>query len=70
MSSVNIHGNLRQRHRLIRAGFVAQGTSLKAWCEQQGVKRQNADKALVGQWTGAKATQLIERILVTSGVDA
>lgn len=46
----------------IRAGFVAQGTSLNAWCLAEGVKPTNAYKALAGKWTGPKATALIERL--------
>ena len=35
-------------HLNVRAGFVAQGTSLGRWCRDHGVRRQNAEKALKG----------------------
>ncbi|RKS51677.1 hypothetical protein BDE18_0934 [Paracoccus pantotrophus] len=43
--------------------FAARGTSLHAWCQESGVKMQNARASLLGQWRGPKAQQLIERIL-------
>lgn len=69
MCIANIPESLTKRHRRVRAGFVAQGTSFRAWCLREGVKRQNADKALLQQWKGPKATALVERILLAAGVD-
>ena len=54
MSNEHIAEELRQRHRLVRAGFTAQGTSFQAWCNQEGVTRQNAHKALMNRWKGPK----------------
>ncbi len=70
MSDVNIAEYLKQRHRLVRAGFTAQGTSFQAWCVQEGITRQNADKALLQQWKGPKASELVARILEASKVAA
>jgi hypothetical protein len=56
-----------ERQRRVRAGFVAQGSSLSAWCRANGVQRQNAHKALVGQWSGPKADELVARITVAAG---
>lgn len=50
----------------VRAGFVAQGTSLHAWCKQNGIDTQNARKALTGQWTGPKASLLCARLVAAS----
>lgn len=58
----------KKRQNLIKAGFVMQGTSLHAWCIANGVKPQNANKALKGQWKGPKATLLVQRIIEASGV--
>ena len=69
MSTANISDFLLKRHRLVRAGFVAQAVSLQSWCESNGVKRQNADKALKEKWKGPKATQLVVRILTDAGVE-
>ncbi|AVL53258.1 hypothetical protein CEP88_12000 [Roseobacter denitrificans] len=66
MSDVKIPDHLRQRHRQVRAGFIVQGTSLQEWCRSAGVKRQNADKALLGQWQGEKASNLVQRILAAA----
>jgi lambda repressor-like predicted transcriptional regulator len=69
MPNANIQDHLLFRHRLIRAGFVAQGTSLQAWCKQEGVKRQNAEKALKQTWKGPKAADLVTRILEAARVE-
>jgi hypothetical protein len=59
-----------QRLSQIRAGFVSQGTSLHAWCQTNGIDTQNARKAIVGIWTGPKATALVARIEGAAGVKA
>ena len=69
MLDANISDNNLERYRRIRASFVAKGTSLAAWCNAHGVKHQNAHKALMGTWTGPKATALVTEILRTVGVD-
>lgn len=66
MSDVKIADNLRERHRRIRGALVVQGTSFDAWCRREGITRQNADKALLGQWNGPTATALVERILAAA----
>jgi hypothetical protein len=63
MSDGQIPENDRQRHRHVRAGFVALGTSLNAWCRENGVTLQSADKALNGEWTGPGAEALVRRIM-------
>lgn len=55
-----------QRLYRIRAGFVFQGTSFNAWCLANGIDTQNARKAVVGKWTGPKATSLVNRIEAAS----
>ena len=70
MSDVNIAEELRHRHRLVRAGFIAQGSSFQAWCVREGVTRQNAGKALMNQWKGPKASALVARILEAAKVAA
>ena len=70
MSNVSLYDNLLLRHRLVRAAFVAKGTSFKAWCEKEGVKRQNADTALMDQWKGPKASAIVARILEAAGIAA
>ena len=70
MSDEHIAEELRQRHRLVRAGFTAQGTSFQAWCNQEGVTRQNAHKALMNRWKGQKSSVLVARILEAAKVAA
>ena len=50
-----------------RAGFVAQGTTLSRWCRENGVRRQNAQQALIGSWDGPKARVLRHRLIEASG---
>jgi len=67
------NGNLKmtneQLYAKIRAGFVSKGTSLNKWCKQSGYHRQNAYAAIMGEWTGEKATELLNLLIVESGVD-
>ena len=55
-------------HLNVRAGFVAQGTSLGRWCRDNGVRRQNAEKALKGVWIGPGARRLCARLVEAAGV--
>ncbi|MCU0912418.1 MAG: hypothetical protein MUE98_14090 [Rhodobacteraceae bacterium] len=50
------------RNATVRAAFVARGSSLHAWCRENGVDPHNARKALVGIWTGPKADELVRKI--------
>lgn len=47
----------------VRAGFVAQGTSLNAWCALHGIRYPNARQALIGSWNGPKGAAIRERIV-------
>ncbi len=55
-----------ERQRMVKAGFVSQGTSLHAWCKSNGVAPQNAHKALKGDWSGPKAAALVDAIVKAS----
>ena len=48
--------------KAVRAALVLRGSSLSKWSEQNGVKRQNLTKALVGEWKGTKATLLLSAL--------
>jgi lambda repressor-like predicted transcriptional regulator len=54
------------RYYAIRAGFVAQGTSLRAWCIAAGVSYSDARKALDGRRNGPKARALAAQIEAAS----
>jgi hypothetical protein len=49
-------------HLRTRAAFVGQGTTLNAWCKENGAHLQNVRNAFFGRWTGKKATLLLERV--------
>ena len=53
--------------RIVRAGFVARGTSLAAWCRNESVSRQYATKVLKGAGGGPKARTLRARLVSESG---
>ena len=57
-------------HLKVRAGFVQQGTSLKAWCKGEGVAHSNARDVLIGSWNGPKGKQLRARIVEAAKVSA
>lgn len=46
----------------IRGGFVSQGSSLAAWCAENGLHRPNVVKAILGQWSGPKAERIREAV--------
>lgn len=53
----------------VRAAFILQGTTLKAWCRQAGVDASYAHKVLAGQNAGPKAKALKTRIVKASRQD-
>lgn len=69
MHSENIADATFRRHRRILAGFIAKGTSLSALCRENGVKSQNAHRALRRQWKGPKASDLVAEIVKCSGIE-
>lgn len=50
-------------YRAVRAGFVAQGTTLNKWCIARGVNRQTVDKALKGGRYSKRSLALIEEVI-------
>lgn len=52
----------------VRAGFVTQGTSLNAWCKEQGVVRRTAEQALTGENRSVNAAVLASRIKTAAGI--
>lgn len=54
-------------HRQVRAGFIAQGTSLHKWCEDNAILPSNARDVLIGRWNGPKGQALRNRIVKASG---
>lgn len=68
-ASSTYHKPNAERYHNVRAGFARQATSLHAWCANNGVAMPNARAALLGDWTGPKATALVRKITLASGVD-
>lgn len=50
----------------VKAGFILKGTSMRAWCQAQGVDTGYASKALAGKQSGPKAQALKDRIIQAS----
>lgn len=59
-------GNLIQQEKyalnVVRAAFVLNGTSLAAWCRENGVVRRTAEQAINGSNRSDNARLLAERI--------
>ena len=58
----------RQLNARVRAAFVMKGTTLHAWCGENGVDPAHAYKALIGQWRGPAGHALVARIKAAAGV--
>lgn len=43
-----------QTLKAIRGALVVQGSTLSRWADENGVKRQNLTKAILGEWNGPK----------------
>ena len=52
----------------VRAGFIAQGKSLTAWCRANGLKTSNARASLTGSWNGPKSKRLRIKMIEASGI--
>ncbi len=61
--------NRENLYHSVRSGFVGQGSSLNSWCISNGVALSNARRALLGQWNGPKAKELVARIVKASGAN-
>lgn len=52
----------------MRTGFVGRGTSFSRWCTENGIKRQNARAAVLGEWTGPKARKVVLALSAAAGL--
>ena len=52
----------------IRSAFVAQDTTLGAWCRKNGIRPQNAAPCIMGVWNGPKGQKLRARIIAAAGI--
>ena len=53
----------RRLYNAVLGAFRAQGASFASWCDDHGIRRENARAALYGVWRGPKATIVLERIV-------
>ncbi len=69
MSLTNMtEGERKARYQLVRANFIAKGTTLTNWCQQNGTYIQNIRAAYFGEWSGPKAKELISRVEQPAGI--
>lgn len=54
----------------VRAGFVAQHTTLAEWCRKNGTHPSAARQAIYGTWNGPKGRALRSKIVRAAGVRA
>ena len=64
----NEHSPSIELYREIRAAFITQGTTLGAWCRENGIRMQSAKSCLMGIWNGPKGKALRIRIIEASGI--
>ena len=51
----------KARYRQVRAGFIANGTTLTEWCRANGTHIQNVRDAFFGRWNGPGAKKMVVR---------
>lgn len=54
--------------RVVRAGFVLNGTTLGRWCRDNQIHDQHARLALLGGWNGPKGQAVRARIVAAAGL--
>ena len=52
----------RELLKAVRASLVLKDQSISSWAKKNNVARQNLTKALLGEWSGPKATALVDKI--------
>ncbi len=71
MSSINTPEDAAKvSYQLVRAGFIAKGTTLTCWCRENRLHIQNVRSAFLGDWNGPKAKELRVRVSKAAGVSS
>ncbi len=52
----------------VRAGFIKQGTSLSAYCRQNGIEGKTVHRLLSGKWDGKKAREIRAQLIEAANV--
>ena len=60
----------KARYQRVRAGFVANGTTLTEWCRENGTYIQNVRDAFFGKWNGPAALKTVERVEQAADISA
>lgn len=58
----------RDLYLRIRSAFVAQDTTLGAWCRKNGIAQQSAACCIIGVWNGPKGQKLRAQIIAAAGI--
>ena len=53
----------------VRGAFVAKGSSLKRWCQENGTHPSNARSALTGNWNGPRGQEMRRRLIKEAGLE-
>lgn len=63
MSEFNTQNDaLQAQYQRLKAAFVERGTSLNAWCLENGTHIQNVRDAFFGRWKGPRAADLVAKV--------
>jgi len=54
----------------VRAGFIKQGTSLAAYCRENGIEGKTVHRLLNGRWDGRKAREIRAQLIEAANVNA
>ncbi len=52
----------------VKAGFILQNTTLKAWCRGNGIDPSAVRQAVYGSWCGPKGRAMRARVMKAAGV--
>ena len=50
-------------YKWVRAAFIVRGSSLNAWCKENGINRQSAEKALKGERFSRAAVEIRKKLI-------
>lgn len=67
-NNIQVDGDAK-RYQKVRAAFIVKGTTLTAWCAENGTRIQNVRDAMFGRWKGPRAEELVARVVEASGAE-
>lgn len=54
---------LAARYKRVRAAFLLRDSSLHAWCASNGIAMPNARAAMLQEWNGPRAKEVVRQII-------